>query len=260
MTHWNLDRYRGAILDETGRLRALLAGADVTARVPTCPAWNLGQLVRHVGGAHRWVETVVRTRATREVPHDLVDDVFGHDDRDPAVLGDWLADGARQLAEAFADAGDDVRVWTAMPDQPVTFWGRHALFETVVHRADAAWTVGAAYTLDPAIARHGIDAWMGFGLLPEVYQGGDGEGQLLDEGRSLCLTPSDHPGPGWFVGLGPQGPRWEHGSGPAAVTVRGPLADLLLLLYGRPVRDRLAIRGERPLLDLWLRRTGFWLN
>ncbi|MFF9814901.1 maleylpyruvate isomerase family mycothiol-dependent enzyme [Streptomyces sp. NPDC014006] len=260
MTHWSLDRYCAAILDETDRLHALVKGADVTARVPTCPAWNLGQLLRHVGGAHRWAETVVRTRATQEVPHDLVDDVFHYDDRDPAVLGGWLTDGARELVEAFAAAGEDVRVWTAMPDQPVTFWARHALFETVVHRADAAWTVGAAYTLDPAVARHGLDVWMGFGLLPEAYEAGDGAQPLLGEGRSLCFTPSDRPGPGWFVDLGPDGPRWEHAGGPAAATVRGPLADLLLLMYGRPVHDRLRIHGDRLLLDLWLRRTGFWLN
>lgn len=202
----------------------------------------------------------MRTRATDEVPHDLVDDVFHYDDRDPAALGGWLAEGARELVEAFADAGEDVRVWTAMPDQPVTFWARHALYETVVHRADAAWTVGADYTLDPAVARHGLDVWMGFGLLPEAYEGGEGGASLLGEGRGLCFTASDAPGQEWFVDLAPDGPRWEHGSGPAAVTVRGPLADLLLLMYGRPAHDRLDIRGERPLLDLWLRRTGFWLN
>ncbi|MEU3842578.1 maleylpyruvate isomerase family mycothiol-dependent enzyme [Streptomyces sp. NPDC028635] len=260
MTHWSLDRYCSAILDQTDRLRTLLEGADVTARVPTCPAWNLGQLVRHVSGAHRWVETVVRSRATEEVPHDLVDDVFHYDDRDPAVLGGRLADGARELVEAFTEAGEEVRVWTAMPGRPVSFWARHALFETVVHRADAAWTVGARYALDPAVARHGLDVWMDFGLLPEVYGGGDGAGPLLGEGRSLCFTPGEQPGPGWFVDLGPDGPRWEHADRPAAVTVRGPLADLLLLMYGRPVHDRLGIRGDRPLLDLWLRRTGFWLN
>jgi hypothetical protein len=31
--------------------------------VPSCPGWNAGQLLRHLGG-HRWAEEIVRTRAT----------------------------------------------------------------------------------------------------------------------------------------------------------------------------------------------------
>ncbi|MFI9252759.1 maleylpyruvate isomerase N-terminal domain-containing protein [Streptomyces sp. NPDC053069] len=36
--------------------------------MPTCPDWSLGDLVRHVGGARRWVETPVRTRTRRASP------------------------------------------------------------------------------------------------------------------------------------------------------------------------------------------------
>ncbi|MFL4902145.1 maleylpyruvate isomerase N-terminal domain-containing protein [Streptomyces sp. MMS24-I2-30] len=104
MPRWDLDRYRAEILTQTDLLRDLLAGADPTVHVPTCPEWNLGQLARHVGGAHRWVETIVRTRATEPVSDALVNDVFGYGDEDTAVLDAWLADGARRLADAFADA------------------------------------------------------------------------------------------------------------------------------------------------------------
>lgn len=261
MPRWDLDRYRTEILRQTDLLRSLLGGADPAVRVPTCPAWNLGQLARHVGGAHRWVETIVRTRATGPVSHHLVDDVFDYGDEnneDTATLDAWLADGARQLTDALADAGPDTRVWTVVPDQPLVFWARRMLFETVVHRADAAWTVGRDYRLDPAVARDGLDEWMSFGTVPEAYDGNDVP--LLGAGRTLRLSATDDPGGDWFVDLTGDAPRQRHTDEKAAVTVRGPLTDLLLLVYGRPVEERTDVEGDRPLLDLWLRRTGFWLH
>ncbi|MEV5440744.1 maleylpyruvate isomerase family mycothiol-dependent enzyme [Streptomyces sp. NPDC052682] len=259
MTYRSLDRYCGDILAQTDLLRSLLGAADLATPVPTCPAWNLGQLARHVGGAHRWAETVVRTRATAPVPHDLVDDVFHYGDKDPAVLGAWLAEGARRLTDAVAEAGPGARVWTVVPGQPLVFWARRMLHETVVHRADAAWTVGVRYDLDSAVALDGLDEWMGFGTVPEAYDPKTGD-PLLGPGRLLCFEATDCPDGRWLVDLTGDVPRWRRAAGDAAVLVRGPLADLLLLVYGRPVQERIDVRGDRALLDLWLTRTGFWLH
>lgn len=260
MTDWSLDRYCAEILAQTDLLRALVKDADPAARVPTCREWNLGQLVRHVGGTHRWADTVVRTRATEPVPDTLVNEVFGYDDDDPAVLEAWLAEGAQRLADAFAEAGPDTRVWTVVPGRPIAFWARRILHETVVHRADAAWTVGAGYRLDAAVARDGLEEWLGFGRVPEAYEAGGGREPLLGPGRSLRFRAAGNPAEEWFVDLSGDVPAWSHRGGPAAVTVRGALSDLLLFVYGRPVRDRLDVRGDTALLDLWLERTGFWLH
>ncbi|MGW3956724.1 maleylpyruvate isomerase family mycothiol-dependent enzyme [Streptomyces sp. NPDC004752] len=260
MPCWDLDRYRTEILAQTDLLRTLLTGADPAVRVPTCPEWNLGQLARHVGGAHRWVETIVRTRATEPVSDHLVNDVFDYGDEDTAALDAWLADGARQLADALEDAGPDTRVWTVVPDQPLAFWARRMLHETVVHRADAARTVGRGYQLDPAVARDGLDEWMAFGTVPEAYD--ENDEPLLGTGRTLRLWATDEPAGDWFVDLTGDAPHWRHAAADddAAVTVRGPLTDLLLLVYGRPVDERTEVEGDRALLDHWLRRTGFWLH
>ncbi|GGL93962.1 hypothetical protein GCM10010129_42350 [Streptomyces fumigatiscleroticus] len=259
MPYWDLDRYRTELLTQTDLLRALVRDAAPDTRVPTCPAWNLGQLLRHVGGNHRWAETVVRTRATGPVPHDLVDDVFGYGDQDMAVLDSWLAEGAQGFTDALAQAGPGTRVWTVVPGRPLVFWARRMLHETVVHRADAARTVGARYALDAAVARDGLDEWMDFGTVPEAYDTSSGE-PLLGAGRVLRFQATDHPAEEWLVDLTGDVPRWRQGTGPAAVTVRGPLTDLLLLVYGRPVDERVEVDGDRALLGLWLRRTGFWLH
>ncbi|MEQ7123103.1 maleylpyruvate isomerase N-terminal domain-containing protein [Actinopolymorpha sp. B11F2] len=37
-------------------MRSDIKGADMTVQVPSCADWNVGQLVRHLGGAHRSAE------------------------------------------------------------------------------------------------------------------------------------------------------------------------------------------------------------
>lgn len=68
--------------------------------------------------------------------------------------------------------------------------------------------------------------------------------------------------PGWNVAqllrhLG-GGLPWRRAHEKATVAVRGPLTDLLLLVYGRrPPAERTEVFGDRDLLDFWLARTSF---
>ena len=66
MTLSSYDRYCGEIAAQTGLLTSTIAGADLTVPVPSCPGWNAGQLLRHLGGVQRWATEVVRARAMRE--------------------------------------------------------------------------------------------------------------------------------------------------------------------------------------------------
>ena len=63
MTVLGYDRYCSEIVAQTDLLKSCIESADLTVPVISCPGWNLGQLLRHVGGAQRWAETTVRTRA-----------------------------------------------------------------------------------------------------------------------------------------------------------------------------------------------------
>ncbi|MCZ0993966.1 maleylpyruvate isomerase N-terminal domain-containing protein [Streptomyces noursei] len=148
MASMSYDRHCAEIVAQTALLRTRLDDADLSAPVPTCPGWTLAQLVRHLGGAHRWAETIIRTRAADPVPDDLVNDVSGHPDVDAVTLGAWLTDGAERLADALRAAGPDVPVWTVAPGGTPAFWARRMTHETVVHRADAAF-VAARAPADP---------------------------------------------------------------------------------------------------------------
>lgn len=153
------DRYCAEILAQTDLLRETVRGADLKTTVPTCPDWTIEDLLRHVGGAHRWVDTTVRTRANEMVPFDAVPNHRGPEGDDPEALDAWLADGARRVVEALREAGGDTLLWAWMPDQPTVFWSRRMTHETVVHRADAASATGADFTLDPEVAADTMEEW-----------------------------------------------------------------------------------------------------
>ncbi|MHC3475484.1 maleylpyruvate isomerase family mycothiol-dependent enzyme [Streptomyces sp. 7R007] len=260
MTSLPFERHCDEIVRQTGLLAAHVSGADPTAPVPSCPAWNLGQLLRHVGGDHRWAEEVVRTRATGPVPDAQVNDLSAYTHEDVTTLVPWLAEGAAALAATLRHAGPDTKVWSPAEEQfqSTAFWARRMAHETAVHRADAALVTGARFALADDLAVDAVEEWLEFGTVPEAYEPGPDTPGLLGPGRTLRFHA---PGAGeWGVDLTGERPRWS--SGPvakAAVTVRGPVTDLLLFLYRRPA-PAVEAHGDAELLQLWLTRTGFWLE
>lgn len=252
------DRCCREIVTQTDLLRTQTKGVNTSTPVSTCPGWDLGRLLRHVGGDHRWAAEVVRTRAVEPVPGDPLDDPAAYAQLDDGALDHWLAEGAAQLGAVLRDAGPDVRVWTPAHERDTSFfWARRMTHETVVHRADAALATGAAFTLDDDLAVDAVQEWMEFATVPEAYEPRPGAPGLLGPGRTLQFEAI---GAGqWHVDLGGDRPVWHGGRAAAATTVRGPVTDLLLFLYRRPA-PAVATRGDTALLELWLTRTGFWLE
>ncbi|MFC5751390.1 maleylpyruvate isomerase family mycothiol-dependent enzyme [Actinomadura rugatobispora] len=262
----SFDRHRAEIVRQTELLRETVKepdSADLTAPVPTRPDWTLGRLLRHLGGAHRRAEEVVRTRAAGTPPEGRDDDESAPADEDAAALDGRLAEGAERLAETLAAAGPEAEVWTPVPGvASAAFWARRMAFETAVTRADAALVTGAAYTLDEDVALGMLDEWMEYGTSPEAYREAPGRPALLGPGRTLHFhATGTSPGAAgeWLVDLTGDRPVWRHAHQKAAVAARGPLTDLVMLLYGRPAGG-VEIFGDRTLLDLWLDRSASWLN
>jgi uncharacterized protein (TIGR03083 family) len=262
MTRLSYDRHCAEIVAQTDLVRSAVAAADLTAPVPTCPGWNLGQLLRHLGGAHRWVETIVRTRATQPPPDDHFRDLSGYTDEDPAELDAWLAEGAAQLAHTLRAAGPDAPVWTPVPGGTPEFFARRMAHETLVHRADAAAAAGAEFTADHEVALDAFDEWMELGSLPMMFEFHPEQRELLGPGRTLHFHATDTPpevAAEWLVDLTGDTLAWRRSHERAAVAVRGPLTGLLLVVYRRrPARsDGIEVLGDGELLDFWLERVGF---
>jgi uncharacterized protein (TIGR03083 family) len=255
-------RHCAEITAQTDLLRSTIEGADLTVPVPSCPGWNVGQLARHVGGAQRGAEATVRTRATGPLPDDYYRDLTPYTNEDPAVLGPWLAEGAAQLERTLRDAGPDAPVWTPVPGQNVRFYARRMTHETVMHRADGTLAVGAEFVLDHEVALDTVDEWMELGCLPMHFEVHPWMRELLGPDRTLHFHATDTPqdaGAEWLVDLTGDAITWRRSHEKATVAVRGPLVDLLLLIYKRRPVDGVDVEvlGDAALLDFWLERVSF---
>ena len=118
MAQLSPDRYYTQIESGAAGLADLLHSHGADLHIPTCPEWNLRQLVTHVGRAHRWAAQIVATRAVEVIPFRAVPD--GALPAEPAERAQWLRAGAALLTGAARDAGDEV-VWSFVGDvQPAS--------------------------------------------------------------------------------------------------------------------------------------------
>lgn len=258
------ERYCDEIVAQTDLLRSHVRDADMTTPVPSCPGWNLGQLLRHVGGAHRMIEEIVRTRSIRPAADDRWRDLSPYTREDAVVLDAWLADGATALADTLRAAGPDAEAFNPVPRgaQTAAFSARRMTHETLVHRADAALAIGVDVLVEPDVAVDAIDEWMELGAIPELLDVHPEKRQLLELGQALCLRAIDTDpaeGAGWTVDLAGDVIGWRRGCGAAAASVTAPLTELLLVIYRRrPLRSaRTAVSGDARLLDTWYELSSF---
>ncbi|MGW1024558.1 maleylpyruvate isomerase family mycothiol-dependent enzyme [Streptomyces sp. NPDC002577] len=256
------ERHCAEIVRQTELLRSRVDDADLTVAVPSCPGWNVGQLLRHLGGAQRWAEEIVRTRATEPPSDEHFRDLSGYTDEDPAVLGPWLVKGAAQLVDTLRAAGPDAQMWTPLAIRTARFYARRFAHETLIHGADATLALGEDFTVDEEVALDAFDEWMELHSLPEMFEYHPEMRELLGPGRTLHFHATDTPpeaGAEWLVDLTGDAIVWRRAHEKAAVAVRGRLADLLLLVYRRlPAHsEAFEVFGDEQLLDLWWERVGF---
>jgi uncharacterized protein (TIGR03083 family) len=252
------ERYCTEIIAQTDLLRSTIAGADLTTPVPSCPEWNTGQLLRHLGGGQRWAAETVRTRAQEPLPDDDFRDLSPYASEDPEVLRPWLAEGAEMLADALRSAGPDADLWTPVPGEAAGFYARRFTHETVIHRADATLALGAEFTAEPDVAEDAFDEWLELGSLPVMFEYHPQARELLGPGRTLHFHATDAEGE-WVIDLTGELIEWRRGHEKCAVAVRGPLTELLLVLYRRrPVTtEGVEVLGDAKLLDFYLERVAF---
>ncbi|MFB9689555.1 maleylpyruvate isomerase family mycothiol-dependent enzyme [Amycolatopsis plumensis] len=240
-------RLAAGLREHTAGFAAAVENADPDRRVPTCPEWPLRVLVGHVGQAHRWAASIVRTGPSP------VPDPFDADPGTPDKWSDWLNQGAADLEEAVKAAAD-TPVWTFFGPQPAGFWLRRMLHDTTVHHADAALAAGKSFTVAPDLAADAISEWLELLSDPVTASLKPGFAELRGTGQTLLLDPGE--GPGWLITRTPDGVRWTRESRPADVTLTGPVADLLLVFTRRLPADRVTITGDEALAAHWLAHTA----
>lgn len=203
-----------------------IADGDLGAAVPSCPGWDLGRLIGHLGAVHRMVLGVLPEGLLQ--PADPATLQRAPKDDLPGLRAYWH-DGATRLRAALADAPDDRPCWNFLGVEPVAaFWQRRMAQEHAVHRWDAQLALGVTPDqIDPSLAVDGIDEWFDFAnvrILPNR------EGFTLPGTVHLHATDAEGE---WMIRAedGRLVVERSHGKGDAAC--RGTASDLLLGLWGR---------------------------
>jgi uncharacterized protein (TIGR03083 family) len=229
-------------LDREGRLLLEAAsGAGLGADVPTCPQWQVRDLVQHVGQVHRWAFSYISTGRT--TPPD--------DNDSPATppaedqLLEWFRDGHAELLKTLQSTGDDLQCWAFLPaPSPRAFWARRQAHETAVHRADAQGAAGIEPSYDAKFAADGVDELLfGFFARPR--------GRLVsDPPVRLGLRATDT-GDAWTMTISTDSRTATRDDGGGDCVVTATATELYLLLWNRGDAGRCRVDGDPSVLDLW---------
>jgi uncharacterized protein (TIGR03083 family) len=230
--------YLGAIRGDAERLAdaAEIAGPD--APVPSCPEWDVADLLGHVGTVHRWAAMSAQREpgGPFQRSRDAGIEVPPREERVP-----WLRKGATALVDTLASIDPETPAWTFAPPHTVGFWRRRQAHETAMHRVDAQLAAGAPAPIDGPLAADGIDE-----LLSLVRT----RSSAIGNGETVHLHCTDVEGE-WLLRLGADGldVTREHAKGDLAV--RGPASALLCWSMGRGTDDELEVFGDASLLGRW---------
>jgi uncharacterized protein (TIGR03083 family) len=233
-----------AALRREGQLLATAADrSGLSAPIPTCPGWRMRNLLRHMGGVHRWAAAHVADRRIERL--NGYSELVGTWPDDLALV-DWFRDGHAALVRTLEQADPDLTCWSFLPaPSPLAFWARRQAHETGIHRADAECASGAISSYDVEFARDGIDELL-LAFLPRPSTRFRAETP-----RTFQVHSTDTAGK-WLVRVGPDSVDVTTSAEESAdCTVSGPAADLYLLLWNRRSADGLRVEGDRSLLDQW---------
>ena len=226
--------YLEAIRRESATFAAA-ARRDLEAAVPSCPDWDVAELVRHLGRVQRWVTGGLQAGATERFER-------GPKPPQDGVI-DWFEDGAAALLATLAEVGLDRLVWNFAGDGPgpSSWWFRRQAHEAAVHRWDAEAATGEGTPIETELAADGIDEFLTIVLPPDMSGTGCSR---------LHLHRTDGAGE-WMVRFspGPTEVTREHGKGDTAV--RGAASDILLWLSNRSTGDGLEVFGDATLVARW---------
>jgi uncharacterized protein (TIGR03083 family) len=232
-------------LDREGRLLAAAAEeAGTDAKVPTCPEWQVKDLLRHTGAVHRWAAAFVADGHTERRAMDEPPDLDGTE------LVAWYRDSHRHLVDTLAGASPDVECFAFLPaPSALAFWTRRQAHETAVHRFDAESARGGTPTaIATDFAADGIDELLrGFHARPRS--------QVRTSTARVLRVRAEDADAVWTVRLSQEPPVTTRDAAlDAECELSGAAEPLYLALWNRlPVPT---VTGDRALAVLWREKSA----
>jgi uncharacterized protein (TIGR03083 family) len=245
-------------------LAAAAARAGLDAPVPTCPSWQIKDLLRHTGYVHRWATRHIVERPDKVLDGPAEEEILRGGAPDADLLA-WFRDGYGALADTLA-AADPALVCAVFMDapSPLAFWARRQAHETAMHRADAELALGAWPDYAPDFAADGVDELIiGFGQRRRYRPPADTKGSLqvhaTDTGHTWHAAAQDgriRARRQISPAAGPTAPVAETNRSPASEPVSlvsGPAVGLYLFLWNRSdaARANVTISGDPAFFNAW---------
>jgi uncharacterized protein (TIGR03083 family) len=204
--------HRAVIAQESAAFLRAVRG-NFTARVPSCPDWDVGDLTAHLGAVQRFHALhVVRGVVDQPTERAAVPE-------DDADLLPWFEEGTRLLLAALDALPADAPAWNWAPHTPqtVAFWPRRMALEAAVHRWDAENARHDAQGFEVGLAEDGIDEVL------TVHHA------TLPDDVLVRLTDSER--------------TWGNAKTPDAV-LEGTASGVFLALWGRVPLSSLTTKGD----------------
>lgn len=199
-----------------------VAERDLTADVPSCPDWDVADLLTHTASVY--AHKVACLQLGRQPDTDEWDKQAPDGD-----VATWFREMHETVIEELAARAPDSETYTWFgPDQTVGFWYRRMAHETAVHRVDAELAAGDVTPVDAELATDGVDELLGFLCGPW--------GEDPVEGASGRTAEIQTGGRAWRVTFESSQVVLE-GGGTPELTVSGEPNDVLLWLWGGRVPD-----------------------
>ena len=227
-------RYLQLFAQESQRMAATAAPL-LDADVPTCPGWQVSELLRHTASVYRRVAAVLelghRPDSWQRFPPAGVD------------LVQWFEASRRAVFDAMTARMPGTPTWTWYdPWKQVAFWWRRMAYETVLHRVDAELAAGKQITpIEDAFAIDGVDEVLECVLRYRGTQCG-----VRGTGESVLVEADENT---WGVSFFPSGVEVTPGLVEPDVMVRGVACDVFLWLWGRVPDRAVVIEGAESVAE-----------
>ncbi len=223
-----LEAYLAAIERDASAL-AQAAEGRLDREVPTCPGWDLAELVWHTGEVHDFWRQIAKGPLLHPAEAKPTERPDGEE------LVSWFREGVVELTRVLAGLDPETRLWTWAPQKNGAFIPRRMAQETAVHSWDAHRASGSPSPIEPQLAADGIDEFL------TVFLPASRARLIGDHSAHVHCTDVDGE---WTIQVneGDVEVTREHAKG--AVALRGAASDLLLVLWRRLPADTVEVHGD----------------
>jgi uncharacterized Actinobacterial protein TIGR03083 len=230
-------------------LAAVSQPGVLSRRVPSCPDWSVGELVRHLGAFYQRIRLNAGSAGADEAWPALTVPEEAPTADDEAVVT-WFREQLQSVEAHLESLDPDLPTWNWAPRARVAaFWHRRAAHETAVHRWDAQVATRLPEPIESKLAGDTIAE-----ALDTFLPGGRRQVDRPAHGL-IQLTATDI-GQQWYVRLRGAAislldadTRLDAETHPARATAAGSASDLALALWGRVPFDVIEASGDVTLLE-----------